>query len=218
MSLVYTGSAEGKPMDFTTDHALAATATSLLAALWFAWTVRHTGTWSRLLPWVGVGLSGVVAVSGAVTAARTWSDGTVVTGGVVSIYVAALLCHALITRLCTGALANQYRRAVAGAKDEDKAGVTAGKSRLHLIPTVVAVSTAIQVAIIANTLDVQDLYLGAVAVFLLALAAWPVGGVVAALARPRGRRSTFAVAHPLTGLLTGAGLVATAILVLLPPP
>lgn len=205
-------------MAYTSDHALAATATSILAALWFAWTVRHTGTWPRLLPLAGIGVSVVVVAIGVLTAARTWSDGTVVTGGVVSIYVAALLAHGLITRLCTGLIANPYRRAVAGAKDGEKANVTVGKSRLHLIPTVVAVSTAIQVAIIANTLEVQELYLGAAAVLLLAVVAWPIGWAIATITRPRGHRSTFAVAHPLTGLLTGAGLLATAILILLPPP
>ena len=160
---------------------------------------------------------GVVAIA-VVAAVRSWPDGTVVTGRVVAIYVAALLAHGLLTRLCTGFIASKYRRAVAAAKDEDKAGVTAGKPRLHLIPTVVAMSTAIQVAIVANTLDVPVLYLGAAAGILAALVAWPLGWALRAVVRPRGHRSTAALVHPLTGLLTGAILVGSAVWVLLPPP
>lgn len=205
-------------MEHASDHALAATATSILATLWFTWTLRHTGPWSRLLPLVGIGLGLVLVAVGVVAAARTWSDGTVVTGRVVSIYVAALIAHAVLTRLCTGFVANKYRRAVAAAKDPDKAGVTAGKSQLHLIPTIVAVSTAIQVAVIANTLDVPNLYLGAAAVLLVTVAAWPVGWALRMATPARSHRPTAALAHPLTGLLTGAVLVGTAVWVLLPPP
>lgn len=205
-------------MQYASDHALAATAAGVLAALWFAWTVRHSGPWTRLVPVAGVALScGVVAVA-VVTAVRAWPDGSVVTGRVVAIYVAALLAHGALTRLCTGIVASRYRRTVAAAKDEDKAGVTAGKPRLHLIPTVVAVSTAVQVAIVANTLDVPFLYLGAAAGILVAVAAWPLGWVLRTVTRPRGPRSTAALAHPLTGLLTGTILVVTAVWVLLPPP
>lgn len=205
-------------MQYASDHALAATAVGVLATLWFSWTVRHSGPWTRLVPVVGVVLAcGVVAVA-VLAAVRTWSDGTVVTGRVVSIYVAALLVHGALTRLCTGLIASRYRRAVAAAKDADKAAVTVGKPRIHLIPTVVAVSTAIQVAVIANTLDVPDLYLGAAAALLGALAAWPVGWTLRAVTRPRDHRSTAALAHPLTGLLTGTVLVGTAVWVLLPPP
>jgi ABC-type Mn2+/Zn2+ transport system permease subunit len=205
-------------MQYASDHALAATATGVLAALWFAWTVRHSGPWTRLLPIAGVVLSCGVVVVAVVAAVRSWPDGTVVTGRVVAIYVAALLAHGGLTRLCTGLIASKYRRAVAAAKDEDKAGVTAGKPRLHLIPTVVALSTAIQVAIVANTLDVPFLYLGAAAGILAALAAWPLGWVLRTVTRPRGPRPTAALAHPLTGLLTGTILVVTAVWVLLPPP
>lgn len=205
-------------MQYASDHALAATATGALAALWFAWTVRHSGPWTRLLPIAGVVLSCGVVVVAVVAAVRSWPDGTVVTGRVVAIYVAALLAHGGLTRLCTGLIASKYRRAVAAAKDEDKAGVTAGKPRLHLIPTVVALSTAIQVAIVANTLDVPLLYLGAAAGILATLAAWPLGWVLRTATRPRGPRPTAALAHPLTGLLTGTILVVTAVWVLLPPP
>jgi len=205
-------------MGYTSDHALAAATTSILAALWFIWTVRHSGPWARLLPVAGVAVAAVAVALAALVAARSWSDGTVVTGRVVSIYVAALLAHGLLTRLTTGAVASRYRRAVAAAKDEDKAGVTDGKSRLHLIPTVVAVSTAIQVVVIADTLDVPALYLGAVAAFLVALLAWPLGWLLRPATRSRGPRPPAALAHPLTGLLTGAVLLATAVWVLLPPP
>jgi hypothetical protein len=205
-------------MEHASDHALAATAVGVLAALWFGWTVRHSGPWTRLAPVAGMVLAGVVVAVGVLTAVRTWPDGTVVTGRVVSIYVAALLAHGLLTRLCTGFIAGRYRRAVAAAKDADKAGVTTGKSRLHLIPTVVSVSTAIQVAIIADTLDVPLLYLGAAAGFLAAVVAWPLGWVLRTATHPRGHRSTAALAHPLTGLLTGAVLLGTAVWVLLPPP
>lgn len=205
-------------MAYASDHALAATASGILAALWFAWTVRHSGPWARLVPVAGLVLAAVVVVVGVLTAVRTWPDGTVVTGRVVSIYVAALLVHAGLTRLCAGAIASRYRRAVAAAKDADKAGVTTGKPRLHLIPTVVAVSTAIQVAVIANTLQVPELYLGAAAGLLGALLAWPLGGALRAVARSRSHRSTAGFAHPLTGLLTGGVLTATGIWTLLPPP
>jgi hypothetical protein len=205
-------------MQYASDHALAATATSILAALWFAWTVRHSGPWTKLLPVAGVVVACGVVVIAVVVAVRTWPDGTVVTGRVVAIYVAALLAHGALTRLCTGLIASRYRRAVAAAKDEDKAGVTAGKPRLHLIPTVVALSTAIQVAIIANTLDVPFLYLGAAAGILAALVAWPLGWVLRTVTRPRGHRPTAALAHPVTGLLTGTILVVTAVWVLLPSP
>lgn len=205
-------------MAHASDHALAATASGLLAALWFAWTIRHSGPWTRLVPVVGAVVAGTVLAIGVLAAVRTWSDGTVVTGRVVSIYVAALLVHAGLTRLCTGAIASRYRRAVAAAKDADKAGVTAGKPRIHLIPTVVAVSTVIQLAVIANTLEVPELYLGAAAGFLAALLAWPLGWVLRTLTHPRGHRPTAALAHPLTGLLTGGVLTATAIWTLLPPP
>jgi ABC-type Mn2+/Zn2+ transport system permease subunit len=205
-------------MQYASDHALAATAAGVLAALWFAWTVRHSGPWTRLVPVAGVVLScGIVAVA-VVAAVRSWSDGTVVTGRVVAIYVAALLAHGLLTRLCTGFIASRYRQAVAAAKDEDKAAVTAGKPRLHLIPTVVAVSTAVQVAIVANTLDVPVLYLGAAAGILSAVVAWPLGWALRTAIRPRGHRSTAALVHPLTGLLTGTILVGSAVWVLLPPP
>lgn len=205
-------------MQYASDHALAATAAGVLAALWFAWTVRHSGPWTRLLPVAGVVLScGVVAVA-VVAAVRSWPDGTVVTGRVVAIYVAALLAHGLLTRLCTGFIASKYRRAVAAAKDDAKAAVTAGKPRIHLIPTVVAISTAVQVAIVANTLDVPLLYLGAAAGILAAVVAWPLGWALRAVIRPRGHRSTAALVHPLTGLLTGAILVGSAVWVLLPPP
>jgi hypothetical protein len=205
-------------MEHASDHALAATAVGVLAALWFIWTFRHSGPWTRLLPVVGVVLAGVVVTVGVLVAVRSWPDGTVVTGRVVSIYVAALLVHGGLTRLCTGFVASKYRRAVAAAKDEDKAGVTTGKSRLHLIPTVVAVSTAIQVAVIANTLDVPLLYVGAAAGFTAALLAWPLGWALRPATRSRGHRPTAALAHPLTGLLTGAVLLGTAVWVLLPPP
>jgi hypothetical protein len=205
-------------MEHASDHALAATACGVLAALWFAWTIRHSGPWTRLLPTVGVVLAGIVVAVGVLAAVRAWPDGTVVTGRVVSIYVAALLVHGGLTRLVTGAIASKYRRAVAAAKDEDKAGVTTGKSRIHLIPTVVAVSTAIQVAVIANTLEVSTLYLGAAAGFLAALLAWPLGWALRTVVRSRQHRSTAALAHPLTGLLTGAVLAATAVWTLLPPP
>jgi hypothetical protein len=205
-------------MVYASDHALAATAVGILAALWFAWTIRHSGPWTRLVPVAGVALAGVVVAFGVVAVVRAWPDGTVVTGPVVSIYVAALLVHGGLTRLCTGAIASRYRRAVAAAKDEDKAGVTAGKPRIHLIPTVVAISTAIQVAIIANTLEVPGLYLGAAAGFLAALLAWPLGRALRTVARPRHHRSTAGFAHPLTGLLTGGVLTATAVWTLLPPP
>ncbi|WP_423463960.1 hypothetical protein ACO229_04690 [Promicromonospora sp. MS192] len=203
-------------MEYASDHALAATAVSILGALWFGWTVRHSGPWTRLAPVAGLVLAGVVAALGALAAARAWPDGTVVTGRVASIYVAALAVHAGLTRLCTGLLASRYRRAVAAAKDEAKAAVTVGKQRVHLIPTVVAISTALQVAVIANTLDVPALYLGAAAGIAVALAAWPLGWVLRAVPHPRGHRPTVALVHPLTGLLTGAVLVATAALVLLP--
>ncbi|MFD7023953.1 hypothetical protein [Promicromonospora sukumoe] len=202
-------------MEHTSDGALAAAAVSVLAALWFAWNVRHSGPWSRLVPVAGVVAAAVAAVVAAVAAYGAWSDGTVVTGRVVSIYVAALLVHAGLTRLCTGFLAGKYRRAVAAAKDADKAGVTTGKSRLHLIPTVVAVSTAIQVGVIANTLSVPDLYLGAAAGIAAAVLAWPLGGFLRLVTRPRGHRPTAALAHPLTGMLAGAVLLATAVWLLL---
>jgi len=205
-------------MQYASDHALAATAAGALATLWFAWTIRHSGPWTRLVPVAGVAVAcGVVAIA-VVAAVRTWPDGTVVTGRVVAIYAAALLAHGALTRLCAGLIASRYRQAVAAAKDEDKAAVTAGKPRLHLIPTVVAVSTAVQVAIVANTLDVPVLYLGAAAGTLAALAAWPLGWVLRTATRPRSPRSTAALAHPLTGLLTGTVLVVTAVWVLLPPP
>lgn len=203
-------------MGYASDQALAATAVGVLAALWFAWTVRHSGPWTRLLPAAGVVLAGGVVAIGVVAAVRAWPDGSVVTGRVVSIYVAALLVHAGLTRLCTGFIASRYRRAVAAAKDEDKAGVTVGKSRIHLIPTVVAVSTAIQVGVIADTLDVPALYLGAAAGFLAALLAWPLGWALRPATRTRSHRPTAALAHPLTGLLTGAVLVGTAVWLLLP--
>jgi hypothetical protein len=205
-------------MGYASDHALAATATAVLAALWFAWTVRHSGPWTRVIPVAGVALACVVAAFAVLVAVRTWPDGTVVTGRVVSIYVAALLVHAGLTRLITGSIASRYRRAVAAAKDEDKATVTLGKPRIHLIPTVVAVSTAVQVTIIADTLDAQVLYVGAAAGILAAVVAWPVGWALRAVTRPRDHRSTAALTHPLTGLLTGAVLVATAVWALLPPP
>lgn len=204
-------------MEHTSDGALAATVVSVLAALWFAWTVRHSGPWSRLLPAAGVVLAVVVAALGALAAVRAWPDGSVVTGRVVSIYVAALLVHGGLTRLCTGMIASKYRRARAAAKDADKAGVTTGKSRLHLIPTVVAVSTALQVGIVANTLAVPNLYLGAAAGLTAALLAWPLGWILRLVTRPRGHRPTAALAHPLTGLLMGATLVATAAWLLLAP-
>lgn len=196
-------------MEHTSDGALAATAVSILAALWFAWTVRHSGPWARALPVAGIALAGVAVALGVLATVRAWPDGSVVTGRVVSIYVAALIAHGALTRLCTGLVASKYRRAVAAAKDEDKAGVTAGKSRLHLIPTVVAVSTAIQVGIVANTLDVPDLYLGAAATFVVAVLAWPLGWALRTASRARVHRSTAALAHPLTGLLTGAALLAS---------
>jgi hypothetical protein len=200
---------EGKTMVHASDHALAATAVGILAILWFAWTVRHSGSWTRALPVAGVALAGIVVAIGVLAAVRTWPDGTVVTGRVVSIYAAALLAHGLLTRLCTGLVASKYRAAVAAAKDEDKAGVTAGKPRLHLIPTVVAISTAIQAGVIANTLDVPGLYLGAAAGLLAAVLAWPLGWALRLATRPRSHRSTAALAHPLTGLLTGAVLLAS---------
>lgn len=202
-------------MAYASDHALAATAVGILAVLWFAWTIRHSGPWTRLVPVAGVVLAGAVVAFGVVAAVRSWPDGTVVTGRVVSIYVAALLVHGGLTRLCTGAIASKYRRAVAAAKDGDKAGVTAGKPRLHLIPTVVAISTAIQVAVIANTLDVPGPYLGAAAGFLAALLVWPLSWAIRGVARARHHRSTAALAHPLTGLLTGVVLVCTAIFTLM---
>ncbi|WP_275001313.1 hypothetical protein [Promicromonospora iranensis] len=205
-------------MEHASDHALAATVVGVLAALWFGWTVRHSGPWTRLAPVIGVVLASGVVVVAVLTAVRTWSDGTVVTGRVVSIYVAAFLVHAGLTRLVTGFIASKYRRAVAAAKDDKKAAVTLGRSRIHLIPTVVAVSTAVQVGIIADTLDVPELYFGAAAGVLAALAAWPVGWALRAVIRPRDHRSTAAFTHPLTGLLTGTVLVATAVWVLLPPP
>jgi len=205
-------------MAYASDHALAATASGVLAALWFAWTIRHSGPWTRLAPVVGVVVACVVVVVGILAAMQAWRDGTVVTGRVVSIYVAALLVHGGLTRLVTGALASRYRRAVAAAKDADKAGVTAGKPRVHLIPTVVAISTAVQVAVIANTLDVPELYLGAAAGLLAALLAWPLGWALRTVTRPRGHRPTAALVHPLTGLLTGGVLTATAVWTLLPPP
>lgn len=205
-------------MEHASDHAMGAAAVGVLAALWFAWTVRHSGPWTRLLPVAGVVLAGVVVALGVLTAISAWSDGTVVTGRVVSIYVAALLAHGLLTRLCTGLIASKYRAAVAAAKDEDKAGVTAGKSRIHLTPTVVAVSTAVQVAIIADTLDVTALYLGAAVALLAAVLAWPLGWALRRSTHPRRHRSTAALAHPLTGLLTGAALVGTAVWALLPLP
>ncbi len=202
-------------MEHTSDGALAAAAVSVLAALWFAWTVRHSGPWSRLVPVAGIAAAVVAAVVAAVAAYGAWSDGTVVTGRVVSIYVAALLVHGGLTRLCTGFLAGKYRRAVAAAKDADKAGVTTGKPRLHLIPTVVAVSTAIQVGVIANTLSVPDLYLGAAAGLAAAVLAWPLGGLLRLATRLRGHRPTAALAHPLTGLLAGAVQLVTAVWLLL---
>ncbi|GHH65172.1 hypothetical protein [Promicromonospora soli] len=198
-------------MEHTSDGALAAAAVSVLAGLWFAWTIRHSGPWTRLLPVAGVALAGVVVAIGVLATVRAWPDGSVVTGRVVSIYVAALIAHGALTRLCTGLVASKYRRAVAAAKDEDKAGVTAGKPRLHLIPTVVAISTAIQVGVIANTLDVPELYLGAAAAFAAAVLAWPLGWALRTATHPRGHRPTAALAHPLTGLLTGAVLVASAV-------
>lgn len=205
-------------MEHASDHALAAIAVGILAALWFAWTVRHAGPWTRLVPYVGVALSVAVVTLGVLAAVRTWSEGTVVTGPVVSIYAAALLAHAALTRWCTGLVASRYRRAVAAAKDDAKAGVTTGRSRLHLIPTIVAASTAIQVGIVANTLDVPALYLGGAAGLLAAALAWPLGWALRGLTHPRGHRSTAALAHPVTGLLTGAVLLGTAVWVLLPPP
>jgi hypothetical protein len=204
-------------MSYASDHALAATALGVLAVLWFAWTIRHSGPWTRLVPVAGVVIAGIVVTVGVVTFYRP-PDGTVVTGRVVSIYVAALLVHGALTRLCTGLIASKYRRAVAAAKDEDKAGVTAGKPRIHLIPTVVAISTAIQVAVIANTLEVPVLYLGAAAGFLTALLAWPLGWALRTVVRPRQHPSTATLAHPLTGLLAGGVLIATAVWTLLPPP
>jgi hypothetical protein len=201
-------------MEYASDSALAATAVGVLAALWFAWTVRHAEPWTRLAPVVGLVLAVAVVGVGVLTAVRAWPDGTVVTGRVVSIYVAALVAHAVLTRLCTGLIASRYRHAVAVAKDEDKAGVTVGKSRIHLIPTVVAASTAIQVGIIANTLDVPVLYLGAAAGLLVAGLAWPVGWVLRLVAGRRFQRPTAALAHPLTGLLTGTTLLCTAIFTL----
>lgn len=203
-------------MEYASDHALAATAAGVLAALWFSWTVRHSGPWTRLLPVTGVVLAGVAVAVGVLAAVRAWPDGTVVTGRVVSIYVAALLVHAGLTRLCTGLLASRYRRTVAAAKDDAKASVTTGKARVHLIPTVVAVSTALQVAVIANTLDVPELYLGAAAGVAVALLAWPLGWLLRPLASSRGHRPVVALAHPLTGLLTGAVLLTTAAWLLLP--
>lgn len=202
-------------MEHTSDGALAATAVSVLGTLWFAWTVRHSGPWSRFLPIGGVALGVVVGALGVLTTVRTWPEGTVVTGPVVSIYVAALLVHGAVTRLATGMIASKYRKAKAAAKDADKASVTTGKSRLHLIPTVVSVSTAIQVAVIANTLGVPHLYLGAAAGLVAAAAAWPLGWLLRLVTSPRGHRPTVALAHPLTGLLTGAVLLATAVWLLL---
>lgn len=192
-------------MGHASDQALAAAAVSVLAALWFGWTVRHSGRWSRLVPAVGGTLAGALGVVGVVIAVRAWPDGTVVTGRVVSIYVGALLAHVALTRLGTGLIASRYRRAVAAAKDEDKAGVTAGRSRIHLIPTVVAASTAIQVAVIANTLGTPDLYLAAAAGLLAAPLAWPVGLAV----------RTVALTHMLTGLFSGSILLGAAIWLLL---
>lgn len=203
-------------MEHASDHALAATAAGLLAAAWFGWTVRHSGPWTRVLPVAGAAAAAALATAGALTAVRAWSDGTVVTGGVVAIYAAALLVHAGLTRLCTGLLASRYRRAVAAAKDDAKAGVTVGKSRVHLIPTVVAVSTGLQLVVIADTLDVPALYLGGAAGVAVALLAWPLGWALRPLTRPRLARPTVALVHPLTGLLTGATLVATGLWVLLP--
>lgn len=197
-------------MEHTSDGTLAATMVSVLAIPWFAWTVRHSGPWSRLVPGAGIVLGTVLAALGALATVHAWPDGTVVTGRVVSIYVAALVAHAVLTRLCTGLVASKYRAAVAAAKDEDKPGVTAGKSRLHLIPTVVALSTAIQVGVIANTLDVPGLYLGALAGLLAAVLAWPLGWVLRMTTHPRAHRPTAAFAHPLTGLLAGAVLLVSA--------
>lgn len=204
-------------MQHASDHALGATAVGVLAALWFVWTVRHSSPWTRLVPVIGLALAGVVVALGALTAVRTWPDGTVVTGRVVSIYVAALVVHAGLTRLCTGLVASKYRRAVKAAKNEDKAGVTAGKARIHLIPTIVALSTAIQVAIIADTIEVPALYLGAAAGLLAAVLPWPLSWTLRRVTHPRSPRSTAALAHPLTGLLTGAVLLGTATWALLPP-
>ena len=94
--------------------------------------------------------------------------------------------------------------------------VTTGKPRVHLIPTVVAVSTALQVAVVANTLDVPELYLGAAAGVAVALLAWPLGWLLRPLTRPRGHRPAVALVHPLTGLLTGVVLLTTAAWLLLP--
>ncbi|WP_369373784.1 hypothetical protein AB1046_07165 [Promicromonospora sp. Populi] len=198
-------------MAYPSDHALAATAVGVLAALWFAWTLRHASPWTRLTPVVGLALAVVVVILGALTAASAWPEGTVVTGRVVSIYAAALVAHGVLTRLCTGLIASRYRHAVAVAKDEDKAGVTVGKARIHLIPTVVSASTAIQVGIIANTLDVPVLYLGAAAGLLVAGLAWPLGWLLRTAGGRRFRRPTAALVHPLTGLLTGVTLLCTAI-------
>lgn len=205
-------------MQYVSDHALAATATALLALAWFGWTVRHSGPWTRLAPAVGAVLSAVVVAAGVVVAVGAWPEGSVVTGGVVGIYAAALVVHAGLTRLCTGLLASTYRRAVAAAKDEDKASVTTGKRWVQLIPTTVSLSTALQVGVVANTLDVPPLYLGGAAGVVVALLAWPLGALLRAAVPGRRHRPAVALVHPLTGLLTGATLVLTAVATLLPPP
>lgn len=189
-------------MEYASDRDLAATVVSILATLWFVWTARHGGLWIRQVALGGAWLGAAACLVGVVSTVRSWPDGTVVTGGLIAIYAAVLVIHGALTLLCGALMSGTYLGAVA-ANDGDPGGITTGRARFHLAPALVAVSTAVQVAIIADTLSVPDLYAGAAAVLLAPLPAWLVAGVFRDSARA------------LTGLLTGAALAGTAVWLLL---
>lgn len=201
-------------MEYASDRDLAATVVSVLATLWFVWTARHGGLWIRPVALGGAWLGAAACLVGVVSTVRAWPDGTVVTGGLIAIYAAVLVIHGALTLLCGALMSGTYLGAVA-ANDGDRGGITTGRARYHLAPALVAVSTAIQVAIIADTLSVPDLYAGAAAVLLAPLPAWLVAGVYRMVTRPRTYRSVGSSARVLTGLLTAAALAGTAVWLLL---
>lgn len=167
------------------DLATAALVLAVFAGLWFAWSQRHVrGLW-RVLPIAGVVSAVVIAVSAALEVIGAWGTGTAVDAGTIGLYLVAVGLQAVVTRLITGFLA--------------------ARDRTGLVPTVVALSLALHLVVLAELLGVNSLYLVALICLAAVVLAWPIAAVVR-LMTPSGAPVT----HATTGMLLGVILLGAA--------
>ncbi|MBL0885661.1 hypothetical protein [Myceligenerans indicum] len=167
------------------DAATAAVVLAVLAGLWFAWSQRHIrGPWT-LGPIAGAVSAVVITGRGVVDVIGAWDTETAVAGATIGLYVVALGLQAALTRMITGFLASH--------------------DQARLVPTTVALSMTLHLVVLAELLQVGDLYLVALICLAAIVLAWPIAAVGRLMA-PGGAPKH----HATTGVLLGVILLSGA--------